>query len=549
MNMHSKNVRAIGRAVVSAVVALLCVETGYASSWYKGVLQGADPDVSIVMMRWGVMKDEGDDINDSVVGQIVAAGYERVTLVFEGIADNKKKIRVTFRDIPVNRYIRNSECVESICVFPVRHDGCGVDENKKGVMGKGFFVGKGCVFHSRMRKSQDFKRMRLVDVKSGDRSLHYFIKFNVSLDLLRSGMTIPLAKNMRIHDIPPPVMEIIPESAPVSANTVSQQFSPQQAPQSAVSQTSRLPQDVTRQQPVTRQTTDDPQTERLQNELNKLRSEMNALKNTAETSRQSDAGTNARDGGFTVTRISPQLGPVGQWVYVDGTFGKDGVEVYFNNVKADRVAVYKAGSLGVTVPDVKDGEVTVTVKTPDGQASYSGTYMVGVPTGKPKITGLRPVLGPAGQWVYIKGEEFVCGASTVYVDGKVVERSTVYRPDSMGFTIPDGLSGDVTVSVKTPNGIAESPVKFHVGVPTGTPQITGLNPVAGAKGEWVYIKGVQFVGGASTVYVNGKIAERSTVYGPDSMGFTMPDGLSGDVTVTVKTPNGTAESPIQFHIK
>ena len=236
----------------------------------------------------------------------------------------------------------------------------------------------------------------------------------------------------------------------------------QHIPQSTTNQPPRLPQGVTPQPQVTRQTTDDSQTERLRNENNKLRPEMNALKNNADSSRQPDVGGDTRKGGFTVTRISPLLGSVGQWVYVDGTFGKDGVEVYFNTVKADRVAVYKAGSLGVTVPDVKGGEATVTVKTPDGQATYNGIYTVGVPTGKPRITELRPAAGPTGKWVYIKGAEFVCGSSTVHVDGKLTERSTVYGPDSMGFTMPNGLSGDVTVTVKTPNGTAESPVKFHI---------------------------------------------------------------------------------------
>ena len=465
MNMHSKNVRAICRTVVSAVIALLCIETGYASSWYKGVLKPKEdnPDVSVVMMRWGVPKGVGNNDYDIIVGQIVSAGYKAVTLVFEGIEADGKRFLMTFHDILVQRYIHDLNDVESYCIacggppYP-----CRVDENKRGVMSKGFFVGQGCYFQAKIPRDPSLKKLRLIDVKSGDISLHYLVKFNVSIDLVRSGMAIPIAQNIRIHMIPPPSKEFAPDSEPDTANPVSRQVSPQQVPQSTMSQTSRLPQDVTRQQPTTRQTADAPQTEQLQNELSKLRSEMNALKNTAGTSRQSGAGTDARGGSFTVTRISPQLGPPGQWVYVDGTFGKDGVEVYFNDVRADRVAVYKAGSLGVTVPDVKDGAATVTVKTPDGRATYSGTYMVGVPTGKPRVTGLSPVAGPTGKWVYIKGAQFVCGASTVHVNGKIAARSTVYGPDSMGFTMPDGLSGDVTVTVKTPNGTAESPIPFHI---------------------------------------------------------------------------------------
>ena len=204
----------------------------------------------------------------------------------------------------------------------------------------------------------------------------------------------------------------------------------QPKPAAAASIAKPAPATLTRQQPAAKPTTGAPQT--------------------------------VRNGGFTVTRIHPQLGPPGQWVYVDGTFGSDGIEVYFNDVRADRVAVYKAGSLGVTVPDVEDGKATVTVKTPDGQATYSGTYMVGVPTGKPRITGLSPVSGSTGTWVYIQGAQFVYGASTVYVDGEIAARSGVYGPDSIGFSIPDGLSGDVTIMVKTPNGTAESPIKFHI---------------------------------------------------------------------------------------
>jgi len=186
------------------------------------------------------------------------------------------------------------------------------------------------------------------------------------------------------------------------------------------------------------------------------------LRGDVQASGRSGVDAKAGDGPFTVTKISPLLGPVGQWVYINGTFGSESIEVYFNDVKVNRVTVYQAGRLGVNVPDMKSGEATVMVKTPDGQATYNGKYTVGVPTGIPTITSLSPVSGPVGQWVYIRGSEFVHGATTVSVGGKLATRAGVYGPESMAFGVPDGLSGDVTVTVKTPNGATESPIKFRI---------------------------------------------------------------------------------------
>ena len=242
MNMHSKNVRAICRSVVSAVVALLCIETGYASSWYKGELQLKEdnPSVSVVMMRWGTPKSTGVSDYDIVVGQIVAAGYRAVTLVFEGIGADGKKFLMTFNDVPVQRYINDPDDLGSLCTSCSE----GIKENKKGVMAKGFFVGKGCYFQAKMPRDPSLKKLRLIDVKSGDTSLYYFIKFNVSLDLVRSGLAVPIAQNITIHDIPSPVKEFVPESKPSTTNTAPRQAPPKQTSQSAVSQTSRLPQDA-----------------------------------------------------------------------------------------------------------------------------------------------------------------------------------------------------------------------------------------------------------------------------------------------------------------
>jgi hypothetical protein len=291
--------------------------------------------------------------------------------------------------------------------------------------------------------------LRLIDVQSSSgESLYYFVKFNVSLDLLRSGMAISLAKGITVHEIPPPRWQSgTPDEAAETAEAQELIGRPR---------AKKYGMDDAQQQ-TQRQTVDDSQAERLRRELELLKTEVRTVKNNNPR-----AGEPRQIESIKVTRVSPLLGPPGQWVYIDGTFGSEGIEVFFNDVRASRVAVYKAGSLGVSVPDVRNGEATVTVKTPDGQASYSGTYVVGVPTGRPKITGLSPQAGSTGKWVYIRGSAFVCGASTVSMGGKIAERVAVYGPDSIGFGVPDGLSGDVTVTVKTPNGVAESPIKFRV---------------------------------------------------------------------------------------
>ena len=83
----------------------------------------------------------------------------------------------------------------------------------------------------------------------------------------------------------------------------------------------------------------------------------------------------------------------------------------------------------------------------------------------------------------------------------------------------------------------------------GAPTVTGISPTLGPTGQWVYVFGSNFVGGQTTVSMGGKSLIGVNVYGPDQLGFTVPDTATGASNITVTTPNGSATSTQVFTVK
>ena len=239
----------------------------------------------------------------------------------------------------------------------------------------------------------------------------------------------------------------------------------------------------------------------------------------------------------SVDRISPTLGPVGQWVYVTGKqFISNQTTVSVGGKTSIPAHVYATTQLGFRIPDGAVGTTVVTVYTPYGSASSNQTYTVGVPTGPPTATGISPLLGPIGQWVYVTGTNFVNGNTTITFSGISGIASTVYSPTSLGFTIPSGALGTKTITVTTPNGSATTLQQFTVGIPDGPPLFTQLREYEGFN--WVYMTGINFVNGQTTIRLDDSYSTSATVYSPTSLGFTPTSSWRDSKAIRITTPNG-----------
>lgn len=241
----------------------------------------------------------------------------------------------------------------------------------------------------------------------------------------------------------------------------------------------------------------------------------------------------------SIVRISPELGPVGQWVYVHGSgFIEGGTEVQLTPSVLIPAHVYSATQLGFRIPEGLSGSLKVRVKTAFGTSFEAALFQIGVPTGPPQLTRFSPQMGPVGQWVYLFGENFVFGQTSVQVAGIAAESVLVYSPETAGFRLPAGATGSVQIRVETPNGSAIAPEHFLVGSPSGVPRISDFREYEGHN--WIYLSGENFVHGETRVEIDDYHAI-ATVYGPDSLGFEPRFGWRAGTRLAVETPFGRSE--------
>jgi hypothetical protein len=239
----------------------------------------------------------------------------------------------------------------------------------------------------------------------------------------------------------------------------------------------------------------------------------------------------------TISGTSPSSGPVGASVGIGGHNFTGATAVRFNGTSAD----FTISSDGVIMTHVPAGATSgpVTVVTPNGTATSSGSFTVTVPAA-PSVDGLSPASGAAGTYVQIGGHNFT-GATTVKFNG-VSASFTVTSEGQITAQVPSSAtSGPVTVT--TPNGTGSSTGSFTV---TGTiPEIVGFTPGSGAVGASVGIGGRHFTG-ATSVQFNG-IPASFVVNSDTSISTTVPAGAtSGSITVT--SPSGTATSSGSFTV-
>lgn len=154
----------------------------------------------------------------------------------------------------------------------------------------------------------------------------------------------------------------------------------------------------------------------------------------------------------------------------------------------------------------------------------------------PIINGFSTNFGPAGQWVYINGFEFIDGKTSVFIDDQTVDSLTVFSDVLLGFFVPTNLTNGLkSITIIVDNEQIVVPDFFEVGSPTATPTIEFIT--VHGNNEWVYITGTEFVWGQTTITFNEKTID-CFVYSTTQCGFSKSE--SEIITfVTVTTPNGS----------
>jgi hypothetical protein len=156
----------------------------------------------------------------------------------------------------------------------------------------------------------------------------------------------------------------------------------------------------------------------------------------------------------------------------------------------------------------------------------------------PTITSLSTTIGPANQWIYLFGTEFVEGQTQVYFNTLECTPVAVFSTEQIGFYLNAESTGTGYFKVVTPDGEAISDILYTVGSPTVPPTVTDLRDHPNPDVNWVYVDGTEFVSGQTTIEYSGKIVD-VFVYTVTSGGFAKVDPTDTVETITLTTPNGS----------
>jgi hypothetical protein len=251
----------------------------------------------------------------------------------------------------------------------------------------------------------------------------------------------------------------------------------------------------------------------------------------------------------TIERFYPSLGPPGQWVYVFGDgFATNQTSVSLAQTTGISTTVYGPTQLGFRVPVGASGVSAIELGTPNGTAVSTGHFTIGVPSSSPIATTVRPSFGPTGQWVYVYGENFMFGQTTVSVGGVSNIAATVYGPDQLGFRVPIGAAGTDPVTITTPNGASASQTIFTVGQTGDLPRVFSFSPTIAAPKARITVLGENFVLGGTTVTVGGVSGVATSVKSPTELSFELPTTASGNSLLTLHTVLGAYSSEHIFSV-
>ena len=238
----------------------------------------------------------------------------------------------------------------------------------------------------------------------------------------------------------------------------------------------------------------------------------------------------------TVTGLSPASGPTagGASVVITGTNLNGATAVTFAGTAATSYSIDSATQITAVAPAGIAGSAQVTVTTPYGTSSTSGssqfTY-VAVPT----VTGLDVNSGSTagGTSVTITGANFT-GLVSVAFAGLSASSLTVNSATSITATTPAEGPGVADVIVTTSSGA--SPVvdadQFTFNAPV--PSVTGVSP-----------SGSALAGGSSVTITGSGFSNTAAVsFGSSSAAFT----VNSDTQITATVPAATAAATVDIQV-
>lgn len=178
--------------IVGSAIMIAGVLSITAGTFFEGKsTHDRDYDVNITIMRWGAL----DTKTDRMVGQIASADYEAVTLVFEYALNTQQIQRLT---INTGTHIFGKwreRGYWSPCTYCSRHHKTGAESTRS----KGATTSGGCFFKIDFPRLGYVSKMQLVNVLADGRSVKYITKFNISGNLLRSAMQVPISRSATLH--------------------------------------------------------------------------------------------------------------------------------------------------------------------------------------------------------------------------------------------------------------------------------------------------------------------------------------------------------------
>ncbi|MFM7253605.1 MAG: beta strand repeat-containing protein, partial [Ilumatobacteraceae bacterium] len=267
---------------------------------------------------------------------------------------------------------------------------------------------------------------------------------------------------------------------------------------------------------------------------------------TGGTSATDGTGNDYRYFGIpAISSLSTQVGPTagGTSVTITGTNLLGVTAVRFGSTAALFTSVSDA-SITVTSPALAAGKVDVSVVTPGGTSSVTGTADDFTYYDAPSVSALAPSKSAlAGTTVPVTGTNFVSGLTSVSFGANAGTGVSVLSATSLTVVAPAGSAGTVDVTVTTPGGTSSTAGAGNDFTYWAAPTITSVAPAGGplTSGTSVVITGTGFdgVSGAAAVQFGGVNAVSYTVNSETQITATAPAGSAGTVEVTVTGTGGT----------
>ncbi len=194
----------------------------------------------------------------------------------------------------------------------------------------------------------------------------------------------------------------------------------------------------------------------------------------------------------TISSFSPQFGPPGTQVTLNGSGFSSVTRIQFGNVAAD-FTINSSIKITATVPALGEtGRITAF----GSLTRQSATDF----TVAPRVDSFTPIFASTGQQITISGGNFISGQTTVRFGGVSATTVSVTAPTQIFATVPSSaLSGPISISTFAGTNTTTSNL-----VVSGTAVSTGFNPPNGNFGDPIVISGAtlpaqpQFVSMAAT---------------------------------------------------